>query len=109
MWYLACKHLTIFNLHLQGTGILQVVKSHHYQVQIGNETCFNVSVTMSEITCLPPTSQPFDSTSDHATVKVISGNFLLDSSKLAIRVILMFTIYMHVTESRSNCNSPDYI
>ena len=57
-------------LYAQGEGLLKVVKKEEYLVAIGEEFCDNMDVTMGEITCLPPRSEPHDPTSDQTTVKV---------------------------------------
>ncbi len=56
---------------LQGEDLLKIVKEDEYVVRVGQEFCENVNVTMKEITCLPPRSEPDDPTSDKTTVKVL--------------------------------------
>ncbi len=40
------------------------------QVMVGDELCREVKVENTEITCLPPESEPFDSTADNSRVRV---------------------------------------
>ncbi len=46
------------------------MEAKDYNVKIGDGNCTNIAVTMNEITCLPPKSEPDDPTSDHTMVKV---------------------------------------
>ena len=41
-----------------------------YQVKIGNENCHDMEIRETEITCLPPKSEPFDPVSDNVRVMV---------------------------------------
>ena len=57
-------------VHFQGFDLLQVVEAKYYNVKIGDRQCKNIAVTMNEITCLPPKSEPNDPNSTHTMVKV---------------------------------------
>ena len=50
--------------------MLKAVKEEQYVITIGDELCDSVSVTMNEITCKPPRSEPTDNTSDYVSVTV---------------------------------------
>ena len=54
----------------ENLALLDALWPDSYQVMVGDELCVDIKVENTEITCLPPKSEPFDSTADNARVRV---------------------------------------
>ncbi len=61
----------------QGNNLLWVnlIWPDAYQITVGDKSCKYVKITETEISCLPPKSEPFDALSDNARV-IVSGSSL---------------------------------
>ena len=68
--WLPCPY--IFKCHSQGKNLLEtsVLWPNAIKVMVGKEECMDIEVKESEITCLPPASEPFDGSFENPRVWV---------------------------------------
>ncbi len=58
------------HISIKGKNLLVGLRESDYQVMIGNKPCDDISVTMTEITCLPPVGEPKELTNTRSYTKV---------------------------------------
>ena len=56
--------------NFQGKNLLKTFFPHNYHVTVGEQECEDIFVTMDEIRCKPPKTQPKDPHEDKPRVRV---------------------------------------